>query len=143
MAPKTKTAGKVIQEPPSNEAEVAAEAFKCHIIWLPAHRRERVPELTQVTLASVLARSDQECLLSELEALQTKTEVTLSTKAELHAVCGHLQNVSCLHQPANYCSTAVLNLMVLAAVKRIYSKCCRSCKFKKENGLTFAGCHHV
>lgn len=30
MAPKTKTAGKVLKEPPSTEAEVAAEAFKCN-----------------------------------------------------------------------------------------------------------------
>lgn len=47
----------------------------------------------QVTLASVLSRNDQECLLSELEALQIESEVTLSTKAETQAVCGHLQNV--------------------------------------------------
>ena len=49
----------------------------------------------QVTLTSVLARRDQECLLSELEALQTESEVSLSTKAETQAVCGHLQNVGC------------------------------------------------
>lgn len=49
----------------------------------------------QVTLASVLARHDQECLLSELEALQSESEVLLCNKTETLAVCGHLQNVGC------------------------------------------------
>ena len=48
----------------------------------------------QVALATTLARSDQECLLSELEALQNESKVTVSTKVEIQAVCGHLQNVS-------------------------------------------------
>ena len=46
-----------------------------------------------MALASILARSDQECLLSELEALQNDSEITVSNKAEMQAVCGHLQTV--------------------------------------------------
>ena len=49
----------------------------------------------QVTLAAVLGRSDQECLLSELKTLQTETQITISSKAEVQAVCQHLQDVSC------------------------------------------------
>lgn len=49
----------------------------------------------QITLASVLARSDQECLLSELKTLVTETQVTVSSKAEVQAVCEQLQRVSC------------------------------------------------
>ena len=74
--------------------ERIAETFKFEVLLT-----EAIPSQTtvvmQVTLASVLARHDQECLLSELEALQTESEVSLSTKAETQAVCGHLQNVGC------------------------------------------------
>ena len=93
MPPKGRKAGKVliVQRPPS--------------VWTEVQRFEEsltdaVSSLTssavmQVTLASVLARHDQECLLSELEALQTESEVSLSTKAETQAVCRHMQNVGC------------------------------------------------
>ena len=50
----------------------------------------------QITLASVLARTDQECLLSELKTLLTEAQVSVCNKAEIQAVCGHLENVSCL-----------------------------------------------
>ena len=51
----------------------------------------------QVTLVSILARSDQECLLSELKTLREEAQatVTVSSKPELQGVCGHLQNVRC------------------------------------------------
>lgn len=47
----------------------------------------------QISLGSVLARHDVECLLSELKMLQKQTPSTVSTKAELQALCGRLQAV--------------------------------------------------
>lgn len=72
-----------------------AEAFKFEVSLTEAIPSQTGSAVMQVTLASVLARHDQECLVSELEALQTESEVSLSTKAETQAVCGHLQNVGC------------------------------------------------
>ncbi|KAA6422484.1 MAG: hypothetical protein FRX49_07659 [Trebouxia sp. A1-2] len=48
---------------------------------------------SKITLASVLARTDQECLLSELKTLLTEAEISVCNKAEIQAVCGHLENV--------------------------------------------------
>ena len=72
-----------------------ADTFKFEVSLTDAIPSQTSSAVMQVTLASVLARHDQECLLSELEALQTETEVSLSTKAETQAVCGHLQTVGC------------------------------------------------
>ena len=44
-------------------------------------------------LASVLARHDVECLLSELKTLQSETPAIVSGKAELQDLCGHLEQV--------------------------------------------------
>ncbi|DBA95844.1 hypothetical protein WJX77_010833 [Trebouxia sp. C0004] len=48
---------------------------------------------SKITLASVLVRTDQECLLSELKSLLTEAQVSVCNKAEIQAVCGHLENV--------------------------------------------------
>lgn len=50
-------------------------------------------QLLQVNLASLLARDDTDCLLVDLKALQNEGPSTLSTKAEIQALCRHMQKV--------------------------------------------------
>lgn len=52
-----------------------------------------VLKILQISLVTLLARSDIECLLSELKTLQNHTSTSVSNKAELQALCGHLQTV--------------------------------------------------
>lgn len=92
MGPKKQKGPEVLEAPTLFVFRFECAVSSCRALY--ANTRDCM--CRQVFLASVLARKDQECLLSELKALQADSQdsVTLSNKSEVQAICGHLQEVS-------------------------------------------------